>query len=98
MERRPPGHPLHRALDLILGSKKVDRPCFTYPSTLAEGLGRIPPLPKGWPALSLDKTALAQYLRATLSFEGSSDEDEEQPELEWIRPESDGDVDFPNEV
>ncbi|KAK3920475.1 Transposon TX1 uncharacterized 149 kDa protein [Frankliniella fusca] len=74
--RRPPGHPLRRALAFTApGRLKQGRPCFDFPRSLQESLARLPPPPAGWEALLLDKVALAAYLRDAAPLRESSDEE-----------------------
>ncbi len=103
IKRRPAGHPLRCALDFTLGRKKVGRPCFTFNTTLAEDLARYPLPPQGWPALFLDKAALARYLRDTPTLVVSSDEEEDEDnapaELSGPHPSSEEEeVDSPDEL
>ncbi|KAK3911482.1 Transposon TX1 uncharacterized 149 kDa protein [Frankliniella fusca] len=74
--RRPPGHPLRRALAFTApGRLKQGRPCFDFPRSLHESLARLPPPPAGWEALLLDKVALAAYLCDAAPLRASSDEE-----------------------
>ncbi|KAK3907141.1 Transposon TX1 uncharacterized 149 kDa protein [Frankliniella fusca] len=92
--RRPAGHILPRALAFDLHRRKIGRPCFTFRTSLAADLARLPAPPEGWAALLEQKEALARYLRDVEPDVESSEEDgPARPAARQLYPGSESDSD-----
>ncbi|KAK3916415.1 BTB/POZ and TAZ domain-containing protein 3 [Frankliniella fusca] len=84
IRRRPPGDPLTIASRLDLGRKKVGRPCFTFSTSVAKDMARLPE-PPGWGGLLRDRRGLQGYLKGAVEEMDSSEDEVLRPGVRRFR-------------
>ncbi|KAK3924607.1 Transposon TX1 uncharacterized 149 kDa protein [Frankliniella fusca] len=85
IRRRPPGYPLTIASRLDLGRKKVGRPCFTFSTSVAKDMARLPEPPGGWGGLLRDRRGLQGYLKGAVEEMDSSEDEVLRPGVRRFR-------------